>query len=79
MFNKCQLLPNLLGLGLLLSITFSIPAAAATSAQMSPQKNQFHQIEQPLGLKFGLALTGVALIGLNFWWFVFSRNQVPGD
>jgi plastocyanin domain-containing protein len=36
----------------------------------SEQSSQFRQIEQPLGLKVGVAIAGLALIGLELWWFL---------
>ncbi len=75
MLSKSQTLRYFMGLGLLLSITSSVPAIAATSAQMSTQNTQFRQIEQPLVLKLGVTLAGAALIGLELWWFVASKNK----
>ena len=75
MLSKSQTLRHFMGLGLLLSITSSVPAIAATSAEMSTQNTQFRQIEQPLVLKLGVTLGGAALIGLELWWFVASKNK----
>ncbi len=75
MLHKRQILRRLIGLGLLLSMTSSFPATAATSADMSAHTVQFRQIDQPLALKFGVTLGGVALISLELWWFVLSKNK----
>ncbi len=75
MLSKSQTLRYFMGLGLLLSITSSVPAIAATSAEMSTQNTQFRQIEQPLVLKLGVTLGGAALMGLELWWFVASKNK----
>lgn len=75
MLNKNQILSRLIGLGLLLSITSSFPATAATSAEMSTRTVQFRQIDQPLALKLGVTLGGMALISLELWWFVLSKNK----
>jgi plastocyanin domain-containing protein len=58
-------------LGLLLSITF--PAAA--QMHDSTSTHQFAQINQPIALKLGVTLGGLALIGLELWWFLLSRPQ----
>jgi plastocyanin domain-containing protein len=75
MLNKTQIFGRLIGLGLLLLMTSGVPATASTSAEMSTQTGQFHRIEQPLVLKLGVTLGGVALIGLELWWFVLSKNK----
>ncbi len=42
----------------------------------SEHSNQFHQIEQPLSLKAVVTVGGIALIGLELWWFIFSKSPV---
>ncbi|MDZ8186060.1 MAG: hypothetical protein RMX96_14555 [Nostoc sp. ChiSLP02] len=67
MFSKKMLWANLAGLVLLTG------TSTVTLAQMpahSQQSSQFHYIEQPLGLKIGVAIAGLALIGLELWWFL---------
>ncbi len=34
-------------------------------------------IDQPLGLKVGVTIGGIALIGLELWWFLFSKSSAP--
>ncbi len=76
MLNKSQLLGHFVGLGLLLSITSALPATAATSAKISSvQSHKFPRIEQPLALKLGVTVGGVALIGLELWWFMLSHKK----
>ncbi|MEH1874662.1 hypothetical protein [Nostoc sp.] len=41
---------------------------------LSEQNSQFHHIEQPLGLKVGVAIAGLALIGLELWWFLLYKS-----
>ncbi|MEC4986705.1 MAG: hypothetical protein SAJ37_23730 [Oscillatoria sp. PMC 1068.18] len=36
---------------------------------------KFHFIAQPLWLKGTVTLAGISLIGLEVWWFLFSKNQ----
>ena len=59
----------LVGTVVSLSLLFS-PA----SAQM-PEQTTFRHIEQPIGLKIGVTLGGLALIGTELWWFVFSKTK----
>jgi plastocyanin domain-containing protein len=33
------------------------------------------KIEQPLPVKAGVIVGGVALIGLELWWFLFSKKK----
>ncbi len=75
MLNKSQGLGRLIGLGLLLSITSRVPATAAPAVEASTQISQFRRIEQPLAVKLGVTLGSAALIGLELWWFVLSKNR----
>lgn len=61
---------SIISLGLLLGTT-GVQAAEmpATGGQ------QFRQIEQPLTLKIGVTVGGLALIGLELWWFLFSKTK----
>ncbi len=70
MFNKKYLIGTLVSFSLLFGVTSS-PA----SAQMPEQNTQFRRIEQPIGLKLGVTLGGLALIGAELWWFVFSKTK----
>lgn len=70
---KKILLGNLAGLGVL----FSATAATAQMPMASPQETtQFRRIDQPTGLKLGVTVGGLALIGLELWWFLYSKNRV---
>ncbi len=65
---------NLLSLWVLLSV-FSVSPAKASTAEAPMPTNQFRRIEQPFELKLGITLGGVALIGLELWWFLLSKTQ----
>ncbi|PHJ58720.1 hypothetical protein VF14_26475 [Nostoc linckia z18] len=67
MFSKKMLWGNLAALFLL---TGTSTVALAEMPVHSEQNSQFHHIEQPLGLKVGVAIAGLALIGLELWWFL---------
>jgi len=64
---------SIASVGLLLGVASG--AKAAMPAQGSFQTNQFRRIEQPLGIKVGVTAAGVALIGLELWWFLLSKTQ----
>jgi plastocyanin domain-containing protein len=74
MVTRKKLWSNLLSLWVLL-LVFSVSPAKASTAKARMPTNQFRQIEQPFGLKLGITLGGVALIGLELWWFLVSKTQ----
>ncbi|MBW4690317.1 MAG: hypothetical protein KME27_00975 [Lyngbya sp. HA4199-MV5] len=70
-------------MGLLLAASTILPSLQdSANAQMpmampaSEPHQPLHRLEQPLGLKIGVAVGGAALIGLELWWFMFSKKQV---
>lgn len=71
-----KILVNLTSLGFLLAssgvavaqMPHQMPATAA-------ENTQFRRIEQPLWLKTGVTFGGMALIGLELWWFLFSKTK----
>ncbi|KZL49002.1 MULTISPECIES: hypothetical protein [Cyanophyceae] len=72
MFSKNILWASLTALGLSVgTASASIPTAS------SEETSQFQAIEQPLGLKVGVTMGGIALIGLELWWFLFSKSSAP--
>ncbi|MEA5552139.1 hypothetical protein VB713_14420 [Anabaena cylindrica UHCC 0172] len=71
MLNKKILWVSLIFLVLLTSS----PASAEMANSHSQQINQFHAIEQPLGVKVVVTVSGLGLIGLELWWFVFSKSK----
>ena len=71
-----QLLKGKWLFGSLLSTTLLFGTASVASAQIAePDTSEFRQIEQPLGLKVGVVAAGAGLIGLELWWFLFSKNK----
>ncbi|MGB3639826.1 MAG: hypothetical protein WBA39_19955 [Rivularia sp. (in: cyanobacteria)] len=77
MLNKNNILNGIAGVGFFLLVA-SGTASAQKPVEMpvSEQENvQFRQIEQPLGLKAVVTLGGVGLIGLELWWFLFSKSK----
>jgi len=72
MIGKRTVWSSFIGLGLLMGI-----ASGVTAAEMpSTQTNQFRRIEQPFGLKLGVTLGGLALIGAEVWWFLLKKPKV---
>jgi plastocyanin domain-containing protein len=63
----------LLSLGLLLGIN-QITTADNLPSQPAAQI-RFQKIPQPWPLKVGVTLGGVALIGLELWWFLASKTK----
>ncbi|MBN3943710.1 MAG: hypothetical protein V7L21_32520 [Nostoc sp.] len=64
--------------GSLIALVFLTSTSGVTLAEMpahsSEQTSQFQSIEQPLGLKIGVAIAGLALIGLELWWFLVYKS-----
>lgn len=55
----------------------STPATAMEMRHPTPGTG-FEAIEQPAGLKVGVTIGGLALIGLELWWFLGSgRSKSP--
>ena len=78
MLSKQKIFGSLVGLGFLLGVSSGV-AVAQMPVEMpthsSEHTTQFRRIEQPLGLKAGVTLGGLALIGLELWWFLFSKSK----
>ena len=60
----------------LLSASLLLGNSRAANAQISqPDTGGFSRIEQPVSRKVGVAAAGFGLIGLELWWFLFSKNK----
>ncbi|MEG4319818.1 MULTISPECIES: hypothetical protein [unclassified Microcoleus] len=75
MFSQRQILGTLAGLGIMLGIASGVRANQISNHDIISTA-QFRQIEQPLSLKIGITAGGLSLIGLELWWFLWSKNQV---
>jgi plastocyanin domain-containing protein len=73
MFSKKMLWGSLIALVLITGT--SDVTLAEMPAHSLEQTSQFQSIEQPLGLKVGVAIAGFALIGLELWWFLLHKSS----
>lgn len=62
-------------ISLVLSIVMATSSQARPSESHAETSNHFRQIEQPLPIKVAVTVGGVALIGLELWWFLFSKSK----
>jgi plastocyanin domain-containing protein len=77
MLKNFTFLGTLVGLGYLLGTT-GILAAGMPTAQIIPSQSpltQFQRINQPLATKVAVTMGGLGLIGLELWWFLFSKPK----
>lgn len=80
MLLKKIMISSIASLGLALGVGWG-GAVAQTNHDMdmpsseTSETTQFRRIEQPLGLKIGVTATGLALIGLELWWFLLSKPK----
>ncbi len=74
MLHHRQIWGTLASLGLAIGMASGVQASEK-SVQHSTSTAQFRSIEQPLGLKVGVTIGGLTLIGFELWWFLFSKTQ----
>lgn len=67
------LVSSLLSLSLLSG--FLPGKAHAQMSATNTNTSEFRSIDQPLGLKLGVSATGLSLIGLELWWFLFKETK----
>ncbi len=53
--------------------------AAPNATAMSSMNKQFRHIEQPLLVKVGVGVGGLASIGLELWWFLAKSKPSHTD
>ncbi len=62
--------------GILLSVLIvNYAPVRAMEAHSEPTNNQLRTIEQPLSTKMVVTAGGLALIGLELWWFLLSKSK----
>lgn len=79
MVSKQRMAGRLAGLVGLILLMGSGTAVAQMPMEMptieGEQRTQFRRIDQPLGVKGAVTAGGLALIGLELWWFLFSKPK----
>lgn len=63
------------GLSLSLGSGHAIAQMNHSEMQPPPQTKEFQRIDQPLWLKGTVTAGGLGLIGLELWWFLFSKPK----
>jgi plastocyanin domain-containing protein len=79
MINQSTLLGSVAAISIGLGVVPSTAVAQDTHRGMShtsqEQTGEFQRIEQPLWLKGAVTVGGLGLIGLELWWFLFSKPK----
>ncbi|NJR39280.1 MAG: hypothetical protein HC781_11215 [Leptolyngbyaceae cyanobacterium CSU_1_4] len=75
--KKSDFFGTLAGFGLLLGLISGVLAAEMPAPHRSSQPSftQFQRIDQPLANKVAVTLGGLGLMGLELWWFLFSKPK----
>ena len=58
-----------------LALILGISQGSDAKIEETESTNKFPRIEQPFPLKFLVTLGGLALIGTEMWWFLFSKTK----
>jgi plastocyanin domain-containing protein len=76
MIRKHWMIGSLAGFGLVLGVS-SASMAQTPHDQMQPSEptTSFRRIDQPLWLKGAVTAGGIGLIGVELWWFLFSKSK----
>ncbi|WP_208099087.1 cupredoxin domain-containing protein [Nostoc sp. 106C] len=72
------ILRSIVSLGLLFGVASGTAVADMTHEMPASEKSprtQFQPIEQPLAIKGAVTVGGLALIGLELWWFLLSKPK----
>lgn len=82
---KTAIIGGIASVGFLFSITsdnsigFAVPTEIAQMShegmQSTGQTGEFQRIDQPLWVKGAVTAGGLGLIGLELWWFLFSKPK----
>ncbi|HIK19439.1 MAG TPA: cupredoxin domain-containing protein [Leptolyngbyaceae cyanobacterium M33_DOE_097] len=78
MLKRATFFGTLAGFGFLLGAISGAIAAESKMGEMGhdvPQTKQFQRVEQPLSNKAIVTVSGLGLIGLELWWFLFSKPK----
>jgi plastocyanin domain-containing protein len=77
MINRSTIFGGITILGIVLGTTSGTTWAQMSHQGMQPldQPKEFQAIDQPLWVKGAVTAGGVGLIGLELWWFLFSKPK----
>lgn len=75
MFGKVTFFSMLAGFGFLIGVISGAIASERPAQHTTSKTTQFQRIEQPLSNKLAVTIGGVGLIGLELWWFLFSKSK----
>ncbi|KAB8314932.1 hypothetical protein SD81_033545 [Tolypothrix campylonemoides VB511288] len=78
MLSKKAIFSSIASLGFFFSVASGEAVAQTTSEILNTEKSQmsaFRPIQQPLWVKAAVTSGGLALIGLEIWWFVLSKPK----
>ena len=78
MINQSTLLGSFAAISIVLGVVSSAAVAQDAHEGMNhtPQEQrEFQRIEQPLWLKGTVTVGGLGLVGLELWWFLFSKPK----
>jgi plastocyanin domain-containing protein len=77
MIHRSTILGGMATVGVLLGMASGGAIAQMSDEGMQPmeQTGEFQRIEQPLWLKGAVTAGGLGLIGLEVWWFLFSKPR----
>lgn len=77
--KKTTIISGIASFGLVLGLVSGSAVAQMphdmNEMQPTEQTEGFRRIEQPLGNKVAVTLGGLGLIGLELWWFLFSKPK----
>jgi plastocyanin domain-containing protein len=76
MIRKHWMIGSLAGFGLMLGVS-SASMAQTPHDEMQPSETttSFRRIDQPTWLKGAVTAGGIGLIGVELWWFLFSKSK----
>jgi len=58
-----------------IGMSFAMASVAMEMPETNSKSSQIQRIEQPIPLKIGVAVGGMALIGAQLWWFLMSKPK----
>ncbi|MBD2493497.1 hypothetical protein [Nostoc sp. FACHB-280] len=78
MWNSKAIIGSIASCGLMLSLAGGVAKTQIPNPKESPN-TQFRRIEQPLLMKGAVTAGGLALMGLEIWWFLLSKPKLSSD